>query len=467
MPQIVLEKKHFLTGISSGGYNQDGLFRQSYTKGIDVFHIKANYGMLQQGNGFTDVTNNGTTSVVVDVIKFFVQKGNDNYGNGNNGRLYKFTGTNLTPSELDHANVGGRTGARGLAIYHDGTSDKLHYFQDTQIGIHDFASTFTNNYKTGLENAPHPAKEFQGVLYFGNGRYVGSLTGTTLDLQALTLPVGYEVQDVDIYSGYIAILAHKPTGALNTECKLFIWDTYTKTGWNFEYFVPEKAYSLEKYKDGLAIFGGYNIMLFGVAGYGNMDVVYSLDSVTVYPGATFYGNNTLYWQEYGFIGSFGTPNSRMKASFQAPLTNCGSGGAIIGLSQVYPQFLVSRSDNYVLAYNSGLSGGCVRTINIPLPSPSKITRLTFIFEKLGVNDEVGFNMYDDQGQLIDTFVVDDPRRISYANFGAITQKSYQINKSKISNFFYIYIDWDQSRYAGGNVVIKKIILDFQPTELKG
>mgnify|MGYP000954953903 CR=1 FL=1 len=121
MPTITLSKTQFLKGISAGGYQEDGLFRQSFTKGIDVFRTKATYGLLQQGYDGTDLTG----SIVKDTIKWFVQKVDDYYGYGVNGYLYKFTGAGLTPSELDSAGRATRLGARGLAIYNDGTAPTL------------------------------------------------------------------------------------------------------------------------------------------------------------------------------------------------------------------------------------------------------------------------------------------------------------------------------------------------------
>lgn len=456
MPKIILEKKHFLMGLASGYYNQDGLFRQSISKGIDVFRSKATYGLLQQGYKYINITSSGTTTIVADTIKFFVQKDEDCYGYGNNGYLYKFT-NGTTPSKLDAGNEGLRTGGKGLTIYHDGTSDKLHYFASTTIGTYDFASTFNNSYKTGLESAPHPAKEWQGILYFGNGRYVGSLNGTTAVTAALTLPVGYEVQDIDIYDNYLAILTHKATGALNTECKLFLWNGYTTDEWQYEYVVPEKAYSLEKYKDGLAIFG-YNIRLFRVSGYENFDVIHNIESTTVYPGQTAYNNNTVFWQENGFLGSFGSPDSRIEPSVQAPLKDTGEKGAIINIGIAGNQFLISRNDNTCYLYNSGYSEGTVQSIRIDLPVPSKIKGVTLVFEKLASGDGFGFLLYDDSGLILSQV------NTTYATHGAKTTKYYPVN-SKLSNFVYFTIDWGNA-LAGGNAIVKKIIIEYEPTELK-
>lgn len=456
MPKLILDKKQFLTGLSSGGYSQDGLFRQSYTKGIDIFQVKGNYGLLKQGYAPTSLTNNGTTAVVVDTIKWFVQKEQDFYGYGDDGYLYKFPiSTNYTPQVLNSGGENGRVGGKGLAIYNNGTADLLHYFAGTTAGTYNFSSTYNNSYITGLQNAPHPAKEFQGVLYFGNGNLVGSITGTTVVTAALTLPTGYEVQDIDIYNSYIAILAHKPTGAINTECKIFLWDGYTTGGWNFEYTVPEKAYSLEKYRDGLAIFG-FNIRLFGVAGYANFDVIHNIESTTVYPGQTYYSNNTLYWQEYGFLGSFGTPDSRIKPSLQAPLTNTGEKGAIINTASSGTQFIISRNNDTCNIFNSGYSGGSVQSINIDFQVPSKINRITFIFDKLVSGGGFSFSLYSDLSTL-------KSGTVTYASYGATTMKSFTIS-DKVSNYFYFTLNW--ADYTSVDTIIKKIIIDYQPTELK-
>lgn len=439
-------------GLASGYYNQDGIQR-SLLGGVDVFRNSATYGLLQQGFAPTDIT--GT--VIKDVIKYFVQKGDDYYGYGADGYLYKFTGTGLTPSELDHANLSGRVGGNGLAIYHDGTSDKLHYFAATTVGTYDFATTYNNSYKTGLQSAPHPAKEWQGVLYFGNGRYVGSINGTTENLTHLTLPIGYEVQDIDIYNGYLAILAHKATGTLNTDCKLFLWDGYTTSGCNGEYVVPEKAYSLEKYKDGLAIFG-YKIRLFGVSGYTNFEPIHTIKSTIVYPGQTCYSNNMLYWQEYTFLGSFGSPDARIKPTIQSPLYPVGTSGAIINLSSNTTEFCISTIDKNLFVFNSGYGGGRFNSVWIDLPVPSKLTRVTIIFTKLTAPDGFQLSVIDDDDSYLLT------KSIGYATLGAIRQKSYAL-ASKLSNCFRFTLNWT-SGYTGSTAVIKKIIFDYEPSELK-
>jgi len=449
MPKIILDRTQFLKGIASGDYQTDGIFRQSYTRGIDPFRSRATYGLLQQGYGQTDLTG----SVIKDPIKWFVQKTDDYYGYGTSGYLYKFTGGSLTPSELDSANRATRLGARGLAVYNDGTADKLFYFSNTTIGTYDFASTYNNAVHSGLQSAPHPAKQFQGVLYFGNGRYVGSVNATVLNLTALTLPIGFEVQDIEIYSNYLAILAFKPTGTLNTECKLFLWDTFSSaTAWSFEYDVPEKAYSLEKYKNDIAIFG-YNVRLFNAGGF---DIIHEISGTTVYPGQTSYNKNFLYWQEYGDLMSYGSPNAYIPPSKQAPLTNTGEKGAIINLYSESTQFLIGNNGNFALLYNTGYSGGIAQTIKIELPVPSKIKGITFVFEKLVTNDGISFNLKDDQATLLSS------KTITYATDGAITQKRFPTT-SKITNYVFLELTWNS--YSTGNLIIKKIIIDYDPTEL--
>lgn len=449
MPKLILDRRQFLKGIASGDYQTDGIFRQSFTRGIDPFRSRATYGLLQQGYGQTNLTG----SVVLDTIKWFVQKTDDYYGYGVDGYLYKFTGGSLTASELNSAGKASRLGARGLAIYNDGTADKLFYFSNTTIGTYDFASTYNNSVHSGLQNAPHPAKQFQGILYFGNGRYVGSVDATTLNLTALTLPIGFEVQDIEIYANYLAILAFKPTGTLNTECKLFLWDTFSSaTAWSFEYDVPEKAYSLEKFKNDIAIFG-YNVRLFNAGGF---DIIHEIIGTTVYPGQTSYNKNFLYWQEYGDLMSYGSPSAYIPPSKQAPLTNTGEKGAIINLYSESTQFLISNNAELALLYNNNYSGGQAHTVKIELPVPSKVKGITLVFEKLVTNDGISFNLKDDQATLLSS------KTITYAADGAITQKKF-LTTSKISNYVFLELTW--SSYSTGNLIIKKIIIDYDPTEL--
>jgi hypothetical protein len=452
MPYITIGEKEILSGIASSQESSNGIFDPDFTYGIDPFKRLATYGQIRRGYAPTDLTG----SVVKDTIVNFVFNA-DYFSIGNTGYLYQTTGTlGATTTELNSADRAGRAGLTYYNVFnhHNGTANLLHYIYGTKIGTFDYSTTFTADVYTGLQSAPHPTKEFDGKTFIGNGRYVAKLDATTLTLQALTLPIGYEVQDIEVYNNYLAVLAFRNLGSLNVECKIFIWDTYSSaTQWQAEYVVKERALALDLYKGDLVVFGD-NVRLFNG---GSLDILHKIGSGSVISfGNTFSGDNTVYWQENGNIKAYGTPNGRLSPCLFSPIGGCGKGGAIIRTDNSLNHFLISRNDNLLYYYkgNDTASNSVAKTVNLDMPR-STVKSIQFDFDVLADGDAVLINVYNDRGQAILA------ESLSFSTYGALNTLK-KIIYSKPTSFVNIEISYNS---RAGDIIFRNIRIEYEPTRL--
>jgi len=454
MAKIILKPEHFFSGIATGHFTENGLFQRDYTKGIDLFNTEAKFGLLKAGNAGTDKTG----SVVKDTIKYFVKYGSRYYGYGDDGYLYEVNSA-FAVSVLDSGNEGTRNGSQGLAVYNQGGTNYLFYFHETDFGRADWAGqqapqTFDNDYgstvPTGagaLTSAPHPSVEFQGILYICNGGTIASLNNTTLNLSALTLPTGYTAQDIDVHDTYVVILATKGTQSI-----LIFWNTFISTQWQYEYYIKKLCYALEKYNNDLAIFGTHVMLFEG----GAFRVIDRITSTTVYPGQTAFHDGMLWWQDYGIIMTYGSPSDRLSAGVLAPLTNAGEKGAIFPAYSYSSTFLVSRNDDKLLVYSGGAGAGQAKTRNISLDSLAHVRYVQVITTKLATNDGVAVQIIGDKSTLLET-------TITYTSNGARTVHELK-PKPELTNDVVLYFDFTD--YTSGVLSIKKLIIDYEPSEAK-
>jgi len=448
--KILLGPKQFVGGMASGKYLTDGFF---YTNtGINPFSTASAYGILRQGLKLTQF---GTPS---DDIKNIIQHVGDFFGYGDDGYLYDINPLTPELAVLDSGNEATRNGARGLTIYNQAGTDYLFYFHDTDFGRYDLTSTYDNDYgstvPTGaiaLQDAPHPTKVWNGILYFGNGRYVGTLDGTTLNDKALTLPQGYEVKDIDIFNNYVAIAISTSSNSYLNKHKLILWSTINSAQWEYEYDIPDKVTALELNPDGLILFGNA-VWLFDGQNFHKIDELYL--STTVEPGGTYFHRGLTFWKDNDVIYSYGKQPDGKK-TVQAITDDAGSDGALIPIWQYHNRFLISKSTNKIASYNGDKNGAQATTIFIPLDGPYKVRYIQFSLETLTTNDGISWNLYNENSTLkSDT--------ITYASDGALKLKTTQLNSSEISYFLCLNLDY--SSYDSGDLQIKQIVIDCQPTE---
>lgn len=196
-----------------------GSFRNG-TYGFDIF---TDSGKLQVAK--KPVKDSSTT--IVDVIKWMeINPSNgDMYAYGEDA-IYKETGGTYS---LVHSLSSDSPNGQGLCDF-DGY---MYYRTATQLGRFDYASSWTDDWQTGLTSVSDfsPMMRFKNYLMVGHGRYVGTVDDVgTWNATRLTLPPNYKVRHIFKVGRYSAILAIR--GSVITDSEegwCFLWDGTSQT----------------------------------------------------------------------------------------------------------------------------------------------------------------------------------------------------------------------------------------------
>jgi len=225
----------------SGGLS-DSIYRGStgsYAPGSYGMDIHSEPGVLQCD--WVLAKDSGTT--VTDLIIWAFQ-GTDGstYFAGNAGKIYKRTSGGAWSNVWTD---GGAARITGFIEYNGNfywsTSTKLYKMAiggdwSAGITIYDYTAgawqaAGTTWQSTEIDTEWHPMIIMpSGDLAIGAGRYITTVdTGDLVTIQALTLPVGWRVRDIDYQSDYTVIGAWK--GANINEGMIFYWDGYADVGY--------------------------------------------------------------------------------------------------------------------------------------------------------------------------------------------------------------------------------------------
>jgi len=204
-----------------------------------------NPSKLTQGLGVAALTNGTQTGAVTTLIKQILSiptTTDVTWGIGGS-KLYKITPTTITsdatyPHLIDKGAVTSEDGESVIA-----KGDYLYYFYNHSGSQGDFGrltmstNTFDDDYgstvPTGagvLTNNSHPScLGDDGVIYFGNGQYVGRYdvdSSNTLSVDELDFYSGTKVVDVRYYNSRIWIAANFPntTGSNRSQGVVYVWD---------------------------------------------------------------------------------------------------------------------------------------------------------------------------------------------------------------------------------------------------
>jgi len=201
---------------------------------------------MTQGPGLADLTNGTQAGVVTTLIKHVLNTPTADsvtWGIGGN-QLYKITPTTVTsdgnyPHTIDKGAVTDELGESTISV-----GDYLYYFYNhsgsagdigrltisTNTFDDDWGSTVPASGAGTIEDAPHPSVLApNGIIYFGNGRYIGSYdpVADELDVSAFDFKENAEVVDIDYDNGAIVAAVNYPNlGGANTNIgAVYYWDT--------------------------------------------------------------------------------------------------------------------------------------------------------------------------------------------------------------------------------------------------
>ena len=428
---LELNEKAFLTGValSTGSFLSSGLFYKA--KGITAF---ANYfpentdvGLLQPSTGvlLTDTTSNVVGSMVERVTGAGTAKV---YANDMGGKIYSINPASFAKTVLrDTTSI---TAAVGASIY----NGNYLYSQTTQIGSFDFSTTWTDNYKTGLQNyTNHQQYEFAGIIWIADKDRISKLNGATLTTGALSLPSDYRVTCLSDDGRYLVagITQNLGDNLYYGKTKVIFWDM-TSASWVKEWPIADtNIISLTKDEISNVAFCGRGMYRFSFDS--PPEKLYSFTSyeapVYGYPhtSASLYGQMALWGSNdgtYGEVWSYGLPFG----GYGKPVfcSRYGLPGVIYSIfsNPKIDQIYVGSGSNICLISPifSGGSNVSAQTIFFDLGQKYIIEKIVVTFgRELASGDSLNIDVAcnPDAG----TGTTSDWGTISYAKHGAVQEVS--------------------------------------------
>jgi len=226
MPTLTLKN---LKGISFDETKWSGGFAR-YAKGVDVYGMgdnasKISYpGVVQCAKTLSAETGalSGTSAITEQIIDF-AYHGGGRYacGAGNPIRIYRDDSPWTWLSGVSAENAG--TVAASVEDY----AGDMYYAQRTYLGQYNNGTgASSSQFKTftATTDTPRPQKVYSGSLFTGNDQYVTKWDGTTWSPTKLTLPSGFVVKSLEVYSDRLYVSADDGQSA-----RIFIWDGVSTT----------------------------------------------------------------------------------------------------------------------------------------------------------------------------------------------------------------------------------------------
>lgn len=361
---------------------------------------------FKQGPGLAKLANSASVTTLIKGITPIVASADVAFAIGGN-LLYKIkadsVGITGYPKTIDKAVVTGEDGESVIVYQGDvygfynhsgGGGDALKLTVATNSMDVDFLSTQPAG-AADLNNAPHPSIIVGNKLAFGNGQYVGTYDGTTLDIgtgaAGLDFETGSEVADLAKTNDWYYIGVNYPSiaGDNSNEALIYTWNGVATT---WENYIVLKGKIGALLSDNGVVYcwyqeentdGGYKL------GYINGSMIQELES---YEGSMplYYqktkGKGFLNWISDGKVISWGTANKKVVPPV---LFNLMDGGLseVGGLANPFGTLMVASHDGssaYQLAKASGLD------------TTSDAYSLVFDVtkgNKHGIIDEILFNIY--------------------------------------------------------------------------
>lgn len=342
-----------------GNANQAGAMSE-----VDII----NPNWLTQGPGLATLTNGDQAGVVTELIHHILDRAesDDETYAVSTTKLFKLSSTTVDNNSPFPHTITNAVQGESVCKF----QGKLYYFFNKSsggdIGQYDMASTFDDDWgstnDTALQNAPHPSLEAANKMIFGNGQYVGSYDGTTLDCQDLD----FKADAVVVHLAYtqarywIAVNWPNVSGNNKNEGRIYIWDGESSS-WDDSILVGGRIGCI--WAEAGTIFVIFEDITNGVCKVGYV----SGNAIKTIPASEFYGSLPMHYQKTkyknltifvssGQIKAFGAQSDLMSAK----VFDLASGGYsnIGGLATPFGTPIVASRDassNYKLAKFNGYS----------------------------------------------------------------------------------------------------------------
>lgn len=448
-------KEEFIIEISApfGGYipawfQNDNVFignKNQFSKMTSIDLKDPN--CFQQGPGLAKLANSASVTTLIKGITPTVASADVAFAIGGN-KLYKIKSASVVasgyPKTIDRSASTGEAGESIIVFQEDvygfynytGGGDISKLTVATNVLDEDWGSHVPVDAAI-LNNAKHPSWIAADRMVFGNGRYVGSFDGITLDKgdgdYGLDLKAGSEVADGCYTNGYNYIGVNYPSiaGDNANEAIIYIWNGET-TSWENTIKIEGRIGALLADNGTVYVWyqeenedGGYKL------GYVNGNMIQELESydgsIPLYYQKTKSGG-ILNWISNGKVYSWGTLNKKVVPPV---LFNLMDGGLseVGGLNNPFGTLMIASTDGssaYQFAKASGLD------------TNSEAYSLVFNVtqgNKHGLIDEILFDIYPmETGARMDVTIFPD---LVVANSASIGTISYSIDgATKIKKSFY-------------------------------
>ena len=435
---------------------------------------------LVPGPKLAAMTNGTQAGAVTTLIKSILDNAvsaDTTYGTGGD-KLYKLAADSVTnagiwPHTINKGAVTGEDGEdvvnyKGAIYYlynHSGSAGDIGKYDLNVTFDDDWGSTVPSG-AAALTSNPHPvANGGNDTFAFGNGRYVGTYDGTTLQTQALDLPEGFVVVAIQWLNEKWWISANRPnlTGANQNTSSIFIWDGTTDS-WEVE--IPTKGTCGGSYVKNGVFFQFYqpvrneNEDAFVKLGYINGGI---MADVFDYPGSlpSYYQitefRNFIAWNADGSHYMWGTgapalPTRIFRIWGEGNQGTTGAYAAPFGTPMAASNITTSYTlATYDITLFTTVASWTSLTFDITGPGrESKIDSVRVNFEPLSTGAAVYFKLYSLTSEALETPIFEET--ISTAKLGAnVTSVYYPFNGKATENFFFKF-DYSAMSAASENAV---------------
>lgn len=435
---------------------------------------------ITQGLGLATLTAGDETGAVTTLIKHVLDIPcllNYTFAVGG-AKLYKLSASAVTndatyPHTIDKAVV---TGEDGESVCFDGTY--LYYFYNHSGPAGDFGrltvatdafdDDFGSTVPTGaaaLVSAPHPSViGLDGIVYFGNGRYVGRYDPVTNSLSAdeLDLQIGSECVDVRYDNNRVVAAFNFPnfSGSNNSVGFIVYWDGVAAS-WDDGSPNPHINGKIGAiYVKNGTVYVWYQKV--GDTGYtfgyiqGN-----SIKPIRAYSGSLpNFGqvgewNNHLIWISNGLVHAWGSKDELIPPILSQPIP--GGYTTVGALSSPFdtPLIASTQATNYKLAKTSGYSTNAYYKSILFDADSSMIDEVVIDYYPTSANSRVDVKIEYNLGSSLTLAKPGQTGSITNTNDSGLRRKTFQPQLEV--NSFRIFLDWSSGSAVNAQAIRKVTI----------
>ena len=335
MKQIIsIGANEFIKGASISNYLSNGGFSPE-SLGFDVGRMDEKIGLLLPGQTLTEYSTNLADNIMASV-PYFRNNAFYYYSIGDKGNIYETVASITVSHTVKHTETGHSKAYgndSGIIIYYGElfiSSETDIYKDDLTFTVNDYdwwttvpLNSAGQNMPALTSGVPHILFDFGDRLHITNGNLIARWDGTEAVNNALKLPNGWKITDVEINGTdiYITAVYGSQNSSYNLLSKIFVWDGKNTDALREVPFNTPGLNVIVKSETGFLLFAGKSIFFFDGYNYTwirNMTEGTTREKVVSYKGV-------IYFVDYGKVWAY---NTRFK-SFYCPLNPALPANAVI------------------------------------------------------------------------------------------------------------------------------------------